>query len=108
MRIICVPYFLCGLMDVAVGALRGMAEAVHGGLDQHIGDREQRPLHACRNAVGDTKRPLYYLLIAGVVNVVLNLVFVIVFHMGVAGVATATVASQAISAALVVRCLIST
>lgn len=63
---------------------------------------------AVLRAVGDTKRPLYYLLIAGVVNVVLNLVFVIVFSMGVAGVATATVISQAISAALVVRCLIQT
>lgn len=61
---------------------------------------------AVLRAVGDTKRPLYYLLIAGVVNVVLNLIFVIVFSMGVAGVATATVVSQAISAALVVRCLI--
>ncbi len=61
---------------------------------------------AVLRAVGDTKRPLYYLLIAGVVNVVLNLIFVIVFSMGVAGVATATVASQAISAVLVVRCLI--
>lgn len=63
---------------------------------------------AVLRAVGDTKRPLYYLLIAGVVNVLLNLVFVIVFHMGVAGVATATVVSQAISAGLVVRCLIQT
>ena len=63
---------------------------------------------AVLRAVGDTKRPLYYLLIAGVVNVVLNLIFVIVFSMGVAGVAAATVASQAISAALVVRCLIQT
>lgn len=63
---------------------------------------------AVLRAVGDTKRPLYYLLIAGVVNVVLNLIFVIVFSMGVAGVATATVVSQAISAALVVRCLILT
>lgn len=63
---------------------------------------------AVLRAVGDTKRPLYYLLIAGVVNVVLNLVFVICFHMGVAGVATATVVSQAISAVLVVRCLIQT
>ena len=61
---------------------------------------------AVLRAVGDTKRPLYYLLIAGVVNVVLNLIFVIVFSMGVAGVATATVVSQAISAVLVVRCLI--
>ena len=61
---------------------------------------------AVLRAVGDTKRPLYYLLIAGVVNVVLNLIFVIAFSMGVAGVATATVVSQAISAVLVVRCLI--
>lgn len=61
---------------------------------------------AVLRAVGDTKRPLYYLLVAGVVNVVLNLVFVICFSMGVAGVATATVISQVVSAALVVRCLI--
>lgn len=63
---------------------------------------------AVLRAVGDTKRPLYYLLVAGVVNVILNLIFVILFHMGVAGVATATVVSQAISAGLVVRCLIQT
>ena len=56
-------------------------------------------------AVGDTKRPLIYLTIAGVVNVILNLILVIVFHMNVAGVAIATVASQAVSAALVVMCL---
>ena len=56
-------------------------------------------------AVGDTKRPLIYLTIAGVVNVVLNLILVIVFHMNVAGVAIATVASQAVSAVLVVLCL---
>lgn len=63
---------------------------------------------AVLRAVGDTRRPLYYLLIAGVVNVILNLIFVILFQMGVAGVATATVISQAISAALVVRCLLMT
>jgi len=57
-------------------------------------------------AVGDTKRPLYYLLGAGIVNVLLNLFFVIVCHLGVAGVALATVISQTISAFLVVRCLI--
>ena len=56
-------------------------------------------------AVGDTKRPLIYLTIAGVVNVILNLILVIVFHMNVAGVAIATVASQAVSAVLVVLCL---
>lgn len=61
---------------------------------------------AILRAVGDTKRPLYFLLIAGVVNVVLNLFFVIVLHMGVAGVATATVISQCISAGLVLLCLV--
>ncbi len=57
-------------------------------------------------AVGDTKRPLIYLTIAGIINVILNLVTVIGFHMNVAGVAIATVASQAVSATLVVICLI--
>ncbi len=60
---------------------------------------------AVLRAVGDTRRPLYYLLLAGIVNVILNLIFVIRFDMGVAGVATATVISQCISAALIVRCL---
>lgn len=60
---------------------------------------------AILRAIGDTKRPLYYLLSAGVINVVLNLFFVIVLDMGVAGVATATVASQVVSAVLIVRCL---
>ena len=63
---------------------------------------------AVLRAVGDTKRPLYYLLIAGVINVVLNLIFVIIFHMSVAGVALATVISQTVSAILVLRCLIKT
>ena len=57
-------------------------------------------------AIGDTKRPLYYLTIAGAVNVSLNLIFVIVFHWGVFGVGLATVISQIISAFLVVRCLL--
>ena len=57
-------------------------------------------------AVGDTKRPLIFLSIAGVINVVLNMIFVIFFHMGVAGVAIATVTSQAVSAVLIVRCMI--
>lgn len=63
---------------------------------------------AILRAVGDTRRPLYYLLFAGVVNVLLNLFFVIVFSMGVAGVALATVISQVISAYLVLRCLVKT
>lgn len=60
---------------------------------------------AILRAVGDTRRPLYYLSAAGVVNVILNLFFVIYLHMDVAGVALATVISQAISAFLVMRAL---
>lgn len=60
---------------------------------------------AVLRAIGDTKRPLYYLTVAGVVNVVLNVFFVTQLHMDVAGVALATVLSQVISAGLVVRCL---
>lgn len=63
---------------------------------------------AILRAVGDTKRPLYFLMLAGVINVVLNLIFVIVFHRGVAGVALATVISQVVSAILVTKCLITT
>lgn len=61
---------------------------------------------AILRAIGDTKRPLYILTAAGVVNVVLNLILVILFHMGVAGVAIATVTSQLISAVLIVMCLL--
>lgn len=60
---------------------------------------------AVLRAIGDTRRPLVYLMIAGVINVCLNLLFVIIFHMGVAGVALATVISQCVSAVLLVRCL---
>lgn len=60
---------------------------------------------AILRAIGDTRRPLYFLFTAGVLNIFLNLFFVIVFHMGVAGVALATIISQALSAFLVVRCL---
>ena len=56
-------------------------------------------------SIGDTKRPLIFLVIAGVVNVLLNLLTVIGFRLGVAGVAIATAASQVVSAALVVRSL---
>lgn len=62
---------------------------------------------AILRAVGDTQRPLYYLTIAGVVNVLLNLVFVIALHLSVAGVALATIISQAISALLVTRALLN-
>lgn len=63
---------------------------------------------AILRAAGDTRRPLYYLLTAGIINVILNLIFVIVFSMGVAGVAAATVISQAVSSLLVLRCLLRT
>ena len=59
-------------------------------------------------AVGDTRRPMYYLMIAGLINVLLNLLLVIVFHLDVAGVAIATVASQVISMVLVLVCLFRT
>ena len=60
---------------------------------------------AVLRAVGDTQRPLYFLMTAGVINVLLNLFFVIVLHMGVAGVALATILSQTVSAVLVLVCL---
>ena len=60
---------------------------------------------AILRAVGDTRRPLYYLFTAGIINVILNIVFVAGFNMDVAGVAIATVISQFISAFLIIRCL---
>ena len=60
---------------------------------------------ALLRAVGDTKRPLYCLAAAGIINVVLNLVFVIGFSMSVAGVALATIISQTVSACMVTRML---
>ena len=61
---------------------------------------------AILRAVGDTQRPLRYLTLSGVVNVSLNLIFVIVFHWGVFGVGLATTISQVVSAVLVIRCLL--
>ena len=60
---------------------------------------------AILRAVGDTKRPLLFLIVSGVVNACLNLFLVIAFHLGVAGVAIATVTAKGISCALVLRCL---
>ncbi len=60
---------------------------------------------AILRARGDTARPLYFLIIAGIVNVCLNLIFVLVFHMGAVGVGIATAAAQYVSAVLVVLCL---
>lgn len=60
---------------------------------------------AILRAIGDTKRPLYFLTCSGIVNVILNLCFVILFNMSVAGVALATVIAQCISALLIIRTL---
>lgn len=57
-------------------------------------------------AVGDTKRPLYFLLLSSVMNVILDLLFVVIWHMGIAGVGLATVLSQMVSAALILWMLI--
>ncbi|WP_104438544.1 MATE family efflux transporter [Lacrimispora xylanisolvens] len=59
-------------------------------------------------AVGDSRRPLIFLCISSVVNIVLDLLFVVVFHMGTAGVGYATVAAQGVSAFLIVRALVRT
>ena len=63
---------------------------------------------AILRAVGDTKRPLYFLIIAGVINAGLNMLLVIVFGLGVAGVGIATVFSQMVSCVLVLTCLCRT
>ena len=60
---------------------------------------------AILRAQGNTRQPLIFLIIAGVVNVILNLIFVILLHMSVAGVAIATAASQVVSAALIIHYL---
>lgn len=59
-------------------------------------------------AVGDSRRPLYFLCISSVVNIVLDLVFVLIFHMGIAGVAYATIISEFVSAVLVLVVLTKT
>ncbi len=59
-------------------------------------------------AIGDSQRPFYFLMVSAVTNIVLDLVFVLVFHMGVAGVALATVIAQALSAVLVLLTLFRT
>lgn len=61
---------------------------------------------AILRATGDTRRPLMYLTVSGAINVVLNLILVIVFHLSVVGVAVATVVSQLISMVLVLLCLL--
>ena len=55
--------------------------------------------------IGDTKRPLYFLAAAGVINIILNILLVVVFRLDVKGVGIATVISQTVSAILIIRCL---
>lgn len=87
-----------GILPLATLYLRIYFLGIPAGLTYNFGA-------AILRAIGDTRRPMWYLVISGVVNVVLNLVLVIVFHLDVAGVAIATITSQYISLFLVVRCL---
>lgn len=87
------------LIDGSVGYLRIYFAGILFVFIYNIGS-------AILRALGDSKRPLYYLIICCLLNVVLDLVFVVLFHMGVAGVAVATVLAQAVSAVLVTRALI--
>ncbi|MBQ0000280.1 MAG: MATE family efflux transporter [Clostridiales bacterium] len=61
---------------------------------------------AILRSIGDTRRPLYFLTLSGIINVILNLIFVIIFHMSVMGVALATIISQFISCGMLIRCMI--
>lgn len=61
--------------------------------------------NALLRAAGDTRRPMIYLIIAGVINVLLDLIFVILLNMSAAGVGLATALSQGVSAVLILRCL---
>ena len=60
---------------------------------------------AVLRSFGDTRRPMYYLIVSGIINVILNLILVIVFQLGVAGVAIATVISNIVSAVMVLTYL---
>lgn len=63
---------------------------------------------AILRAVGDSRRPLYFLIVACFINILLDLLFVAVFHFGIAGASAATVIAQGISALLVLRTLLTT
>ena len=60
---------------------------------------------AVLRSFGDTRRPMYYLIVSGIINVILNLILVIIFQLGVAGVAIATVISNIVSAVMVLTYL---
>ncbi|MBQ1317020.1 MAG: MATE family efflux transporter [Lachnospiraceae bacterium] len=89
------------LIDDTVLYLRVFYAGVTGAMVYNMGTGILR-------SVGDSKRPLYILIAASLVNVVLDLLFVLVFHWGIFGVALATVLSEFISALLIVICLFRT
>ena len=87
------------IMDMSVTYLVTYFVGISGLLIYNMGS-------AILRAIGDSKRPLYFLVFSAVVNTVLDLVFVICFDMGVFGVALATVIAQGLSAVLVVYVLL--
>lgn len=112
---------ICGLIVMTVGLFFSKTFLVWMGTSEAIIDQSTlylsiyfigAPFNTIYNfgasilrSTGDTKRPFYFLSLSGLVNVILNVVFVCVFHIDVAGVAIATVASQMLSAILIVLCL---
>lgn len=101
------------LVTLFTGFLIGMGSGVNVVVARYIGARHDQDVHeavfnfgnAVLSAAGDTKKPLYFLSMAGVINILLNLFFVIVCHLAAAGVALASIISQYISAALVILSL---
>ena len=89
------------IMDYAVTYLRIYFLGTIGNLIYNMGA-------AILRAVGDSRRPLYFLIASCMTNIVLDLLFVVVFHMNVAGAAIATIISQYLSATLVIRQLLKT
>lgn len=89
------------VFDSAVIYLRIYFAGISGLLIYNIGSGILR-------AVGDTTRPLYFLILTSILNIILDLLFVIVFHLGIAGVGLATIIAQFISALLIMALLINT
>ncbi len=87
------------ILGSAVSYLRAYAIGIPASIVYNFGT-------AILRAKGDTVRPLYFLAIAGVVNVILNLILVTGFHLGAVGVGIATAAAQFVSAVFVILCLV--
>ena len=105
-----IGYFLSGVLLSAMGTPEDVLPLAELYLKIYFSGLPVIALYnftsAVLRAVGDSRRPLLFLAIAGVLNVALNLFFVLVFHMDVAGVALATVLSQCVSTFLTLRCLV--